>query len=73
MEREIEGKLDKANEVAAAAAAVAVEDILGGIDVEGWVSVRMQRTQADELLMSADGSCRPAMPSQIIQQRYALL
>ena len=71
--REIQRKLDEANEVAATAAAVAVEDILGGIDVEGRVSFRMQGTQADELLMSADGSCRPVMASQIIQQRNALL
>jgi hypothetical protein len=33
--REIKGKLDKANEVAAAAAAVTVKDIFGCIDVEG--------------------------------------
>jgi hypothetical protein len=35
MEREIEGKLDKANEVAATATTVAVKDIFGCIDVEG--------------------------------------
>ena len=34
-ERQIEEELDKADQVAAAAAAVAVEQILGGIDVEG--------------------------------------
>ncbi|MGD0310549.1 MAG: hypothetical protein ABSC02_14835 [Acidobacteriota bacterium] len=42
--REIQQKLDEANEVAATAAAVAVEDILGGIDIEGRVSFRMQGT-----------------------------
>ena len=41
MKREIKRKLDKANKVAPAAAAVAVEDILGRIDVEGWVAFRM--------------------------------
>ena len=44
VERKIPGKLDKTKEVTAPAAAVAVEDILSGIDVEGGVSFRMQGT-----------------------------
>jgi hypothetical protein len=39
--REIERKLDKANQVAATAAAVAIEDIFGSIDVERWVTLGM--------------------------------
>ena len=42
--REVQPKLDQTNEVAALAAAVAVEDILNGIDVERGLSFRMQRT-----------------------------
>jgi len=61
MEREIQGKLDKADEVAAPAAAVAIEKILCGIDVEGRVILRMQGTQTDELLASSDGARRPVM------------
>ena len=34
-ERQIEEELDKADQVAATAAAVAIEQIFGGIDVEG--------------------------------------
>ena len=34
-ERQIEEELDKADQVAAAAAAVAVEQVFGGVDVEG--------------------------------------
>ena len=37
-ERQIEEELNEADQVAAAAAAVAVEQILGGVDVEGRAS-----------------------------------
>ena len=40
-ERQIEEELDKADQVAAPAAAVAVEQVLGGIDVEGRTSFLM--------------------------------
>jgi hypothetical protein len=40
-ERQIEEELDKADQVAAAAAAVAVEQILSGVDVEGRTSFWM--------------------------------
>jgi hypothetical protein len=50
MKREIEGKFDKANEVAAAAAAVAVENVFGRIDVEGSTSLAVQRTESDEFV-----------------------
>jgi hypothetical protein len=41
VKREIEVKLDKANKIAAAAAAVAVEDIFGCVDVERRMAFRM--------------------------------
>jgi hypothetical protein len=72
-EREIQGKLDKAYEVAALAAAVAIEKILGGIDVEGRAVLRMQGAQSHELMASPDRARRPVMLSQIVQQRHALL
>jgi hypothetical protein len=72
MKREIEVKLDKANKVASAAAAVAVEDIFGSIDVERGTIFRMQGTQTDELLVGADWPCRPIMSPQILQQREPL-
>ena len=40
-ERQIEEELNEADQVAAAAAAVAVEQILGGVDVEGRISLLM--------------------------------
>src|SRR5215472_5842326 len=41
VERQIEEELDKADQVATAAAAVAVEQILSGVDVEGRTSLWM--------------------------------
>jgi hypothetical protein len=40
-ERQIEEELDKADQVATAAAAVPVEQILSGVDVEGRTSLWM--------------------------------
>ena len=40
-EGEMKGKLDEANQVATLAAAVTIEDIFGGIDVEGGVRFLM--------------------------------
>jgi len=44
VKRQIPGKLDKANEVAATAATVAVEDVLGRVDVDGGMSFPVQGT-----------------------------
>src|SRR5215831_16652698 len=41
VERQIEEELDKADQVATTAAAVAVEQILSGVDVEGRTSLLM--------------------------------
>jgi hypothetical protein len=41
VERQIEEELDKADQVATAAAAVAIEQILSGVDVEGRTSLWM--------------------------------
>ena len=45
------GDLDKTNQVAALATAVAVEQILAGVDVERRTSVAVQGTKPDELLL----------------------
>src|SRR5215468_11370391 len=50
VERQIEGELDEADHVAAAATAVAVEQVFTGIDVERRAALLMQRAQTDELL-----------------------
>jgi len=64
--------LDKTNEVAALAAAMAVEQILVGVDIEGRTRIAVQGTQADELLPAGGGARCPVAPLQIIQQRNTL-
>jgi hypothetical protein len=52
------GSLNKANQVAALAAAVAVEDIFADVDIERGPGLLVQQTESDEL-----GSARrPARP-----------
>jgi hypothetical protein len=51
-EREMLGEFDKTNQVTAAAAAVAVEQILTGVDIEGRTMVAMQGTKPNELLLA---------------------
>src|ERR1017187_5870758 len=62
------GQLDKANQIAALAAAVAVENILARVHAERGLGLLVQRTESDEL-----GSTRrmtsPVMLPQIIQKR----
>ena len=43
------GQLDKANQIAALAAAVAVEDIFARVDIERGPGFLVQRTESDEL------------------------
>ena len=71
-EREMLREFDKTNQVTAAAAAVAVEQILTGIDVEGRTMVVMQGTKPNELLL-AGGVGGPVVLPQIVQQRNPLL
>src|SRR5258708_1153012 len=67
------GQLDKANQIATLAAAVAVEEIFASIDVEQRLSFPVQRTESDEL--GGAVTCRAGVPvllPQIIEQRLAL-
>ena len=65
-------KFHKANQVAAPPAAVAVEQILASIDVEGGTGFLMQGTESDELGASPGAVPGPVVPLQEIQQRNAL-
>jgi hypothetical protein len=47
-ERQLAGQLDKAQEIAALAATVTVEEIFAGVDIEGRTGFRVQGTEADE-------------------------
>src|SRR5215469_9449007 len=72
VERQIEEELDKADQVATPAAAVTVEQILSGVDVEGRTSILVQRAQTDELLASAGTTRLPVVALQVLHQRNAL-
>src|SRR5438045_8424672 len=48
-EGQLAGQLDKAQEIAALAATVAVEEIFAGVDIERRAGFRVQGTESDEL------------------------
>ena len=64
--------MDEANQVAALAAAVAVENILARVHVERRPGLVVQRTESDEL-RTARRPGGPVMFSQIVQQRQSPL
>lgn len=55
------GQLDKANQIAALTAAVAVEEIFASVDIERRVGIRVQRTESDELGAVAGGPGHPIL------------
>src|ERR1035438_1127043 len=67
------GKLHKADQVTAAPAAVTVEQILAGIDIERRPGIPMQRTESHELLARGGAATGPMAPLQVLQQRNTLL
>ena len=66
-EGQVAGQLDKANQVAALAAAVAVEEIFAGIDVERRPRFGVQRTKPDKLGTATGRLTGPVPLPQIIQ------
>jgi hypothetical protein len=64
--------LYKADEIAAYAAAMAIEEILGGIYIERRPALAMQGTQSDKLLAIANRPRSPVEPSEILQQWHAV-
>jgi len=71
-EGQLAGQLDEAQEIAALTAAVTVEEIFAGVDIERRAGVRMQRTESDELGAMTSGPEDPVLLPQIIEQRQAL-
>ncbi len=65
-------QLDKANEIAALAATVAVEEIFVSVDVERRTGFRMQWAESNELRPERDRSGGPTLLPQVIEQRKAL-
>src|SRR5580658_183641 len=66
------GKLHEADQIATAVTAVAIEQILAGIDIEGRLLIRMQRAESHELIAGADMVSGPVVPPQVLQQRPTL-
>ena len=69
---QVTGQLDKANEIAALAATVTVEEIFVGVDVERRSGFRVQRTESNELGAESDRPGGPILLPQIIEQRHTL-
>lgn len=65
-------EFDKADEVATAPTAVTVEQVFLRVDVEGGMSILMQRTESRELGAGTDPMPSPVVPLQVLQQRNTL-
>jgi hypothetical protein len=61
------GQLDKANQVAALAAAMAVEEIFAGVDIERRPGFGVQRTKPDKLGTATGRLTSPVPLPQIIK------
>src|ERR1700746_196783 len=55
------GQLDKANEIPTLTAAMTVENIFAGVDIERRPSFRVQRAESDELGMVTRGLRHPVL------------
>lgn len=71
-EGEMLRKLHETNQVTASATAVAVEQILARVDVEGGMGFLMQGTESDELGARAGAVSGPVVPLQVLEQWNAL-
>jgi len=66
-EGQLAGQLDKAQEIAALAATVTVEEIFAGVDIERGPGFRMQRTESEELGAGTGRPTGPILLPQIVQ------
>ncbi len=66
-EGQMAGQLDKAQEIAALAAAVTVKEIFAGVDIKRRPGFRVQRTESDELGAVTGRLGGPILPPQIIK------
>src|SRR5215469_15072329 len=60
-ERQMAGQLDKANEIPALTAAMTVEKIFVGVDIERRTSFLVQRAESDELGVVTRRLCNPVL------------
>jgi hypothetical protein len=68
IERKVEIQLDEANNIAATAAAMTMEHILGGVHVERRMCFGVQWTETHELLSTANATGTPVELPQVVQQ-----
>jgi hypothetical protein len=61
-----ERKLQEADKVSPATAAVAIEQILDGIDIEGRLRLLVKRAESDELLGMTGTASAPLPASQVV-------
>ena len=66
------GQLDKAQQIAALAAAVTVEEIFAGVDIERGPGFWVERTESDEFRAVTGRAAGPILLPQIVEQRQAL-
>ena len=64
-------QLDEANQITALSAAMTVEQIFYGVDVEGGAGFLMQWTETDEFSAIPHGTTGPVVLLQVLQQRKA--
>ncbi len=71
-EGQVPGQLDKANQIAAQAATMAVKEIFAGVDIERRPGLGVQRTESNELGGVTRRPGGPILLPQVIEQRQAL-
>src|SRR5258708_1526870 len=72
LERQMQRELDEANQVATPPAAMAIKDVLAGVDVEGGMRFPVQGAQPHKLWLIPSATRPPVAPLQVLQQRNAL-
>jgi hypothetical protein len=71
-ERKVLGEFDKPNQIAATAAAMTIEPVLGRVDVKGRSGFEMPRTQAGPFMGVAAAARLPVALAQELEQGKAL-
>ena len=71
-EREVLAEFDKPNQVAAAAAAMTIEQVFGRVDIKRRAGFAMPRTQAGPFMRMPAATRLPVALAQELQQRKAL-
>jgi hypothetical protein len=65
-------KLNPADEISAAPTAMAIEQILAGVDIKGRFRFAVERAESNELLLLTSTAGAPLPSPQVVQQRELL-